>query len=479
MKFTKLYAFGCVLLVITLAGSVFAQPAVGGAGARVYQEQLRVELDSQDPADREIGFDAGGWFNYALFNYRDSTNRTRTLNQFQLRGWASFNYKNIHHAYFRGLLNWDRWANGDNPHIKHNDNTNFKETVERAWYAVDVDRLLGSEPGKDNPIDFRFKVGREYMTIGTAFTLAAPLDMVEFDLRVRDVKFRAMLGKTVSDFTNMDTSIAVADNQRRCMYGFELTYLGLPQHRPFAYYWAQSDHSGTNGYVPEANQRYDYSSRYFGIGSQGSIFLPRLNYSVEFVGETGSTYSFRSGDRKDDICAFGADLQLMYTFDTKMTPQVKFEYMWGSGDGDRAGSSSATFGGNKPGSKDKAFNAFGYRDTGIAFAPRVSNIHIWMLNGSFRPFEDSGNEFIKRMEIGSSVFFYAKDKGHGPISDPAANARSSKWLGWEWDVYCNWRITSDLSWTARYGIFQPGSSTYSGAGDGSRHFLYTGMSLSF
>ena len=46
-----------------------------------------------------------------------------------------------------------------------------------------------------------------------------------------------------------------------------------------------------------------------------------------------------------------------------------------------------SIGGNRAGTRDRAFNAFGFRDTGIALSPRVSNIHIYSAGGSFFPFE--------------------------------------------------------------------------------------------
>ena len=59
----------CVLILLaTTAGAI---PAAGQSleGIRVYDEQLRVQLDKQKV--RESGFDAGGWFNFAYMYYND------------------------------------------------------------------------------------------------------------------------------------------------------------------------------------------------------------------------------------------------------------------------------------------------------------------------------------------------------------------------------------------------------------------------
>jgi hypothetical protein len=167
---------------------------------------------------------------------------------------------------------------------------------------------------------------------------------------------------------------------------------------------------------------------------------------------------------------------LEYLLRVPTSPRVRFEYIYGSGDGDRMMSSSSTVGGNAPGTSDRAFNSFGFRDTGIAFAPFVSNIHIYTAGVRLFPLEKVHSIF-KKMEVGTNVFFYHRDKSNGPISDTTAN-RGSGWLGWEWDIYCNWRLTSDLAVTARYGMFRPGAGIGPNFNE-TRHFFYTGMTFSF
>ena len=44
------------------------------------------------------------------------------------------------------------------------------------------------------------------------------------------------------------------------------------------------------------------------------------------------------------------------------------------------------------------------------------------------------------------------------------------------DYYLNWRLTSDLSWTIRYGTFFPGSAY---TNEESRNFFLTGFTWSF
>lgn len=460
-----------VALAMAWAGTAAAQDA---DSLRIYEEELRVALDRQQPADREIGFDAGGWFNFALFHFKDwGALHQRTLRQYQLRGWASLNLKGVHKVYFRGLLEWDNWADGDHP--RGRGPTDFDESVERAWYEFDLGQLLRQVNGSPPPVGFRMKVGREFTTIGTGLTLSMPLDMLDFYVTVRDWQFRALLGMTDRNTPNIDWSDRVSGEMDRCFYGFEIKYSGLSSHRPFVYFLSNHDHTGTKWI--DAFQRYDYSSRYLGAGSVGTLFVPELSYRAEFVGEWGRTFSFGDFYNQDEICAYAGDLEIEYLFDVPTKPRVGFEYLFASGDSDRAWSTNSTVGGNRAGTRDTAFNAFGFRDTGVALAPRISNLHMYRTSVRFLPFENINVDILKKLEIGTAVYFYQRHKAKGPISDTTVTTEAP-WLGWEWDVFCNWRLTSDLSLSCRYGCFQPGGA-YEGQRDAPRHFFYSAVSLSF
>ena len=439
-------------------------------GRRVYNEQLRVALDEQAPEAREVGFDAGGWFNFAYFTYNDPPAGTdRTLRQYELRGWASASIEAVHRFYVRGLLRYDDWNAHTNPKAWEGDD--FQEHLERAWYQFDLGQMIRNQTGQAPATDLKVKVGREFATIGTAFVLSMPLDLVQMDLKVGEWEFMTLLGKAIHDSDNIDSSPFIATHQDRCFWGVQAAYNGFDRHRPFVYFLNNQDNSDPHPDDPD--QEYEYTSRYVGGGSTGSLFLPHLRYQAELVGEWGRTYSDGVRAGRDQIEAMALDALLEYLFPCRRHPKVSVEYVFASGDSDRQTSSSATVGGNRPDTDDHAFNAFGFRDTGIAFAPRVSNLHMYSLGASFFPLEEIA--LLEKMELGSKVFFFHKAASGGPISDAAAD-RDSRWLGWEWDVYCNWRITSDLTWTIRYGAFQPGEAF---TNDTCRQFLYTGVTFSF
>ncbi len=443
-------------------------------GRRIYEEQLRVRLDRQLADVREVGVDGGGWLNFVLFNYDDASARKhRTLRQYQLRGWASANYRGEHRAYVRALMGYDDWNSGQNPVERRGDEFTCLE-VERAWYEFNLERLLFNRTGQEPDVGLQVKVGRQFTEFGTGFALSMPLDAVQITGRVRDLEVTGLLGLTDHDSRNIDDSLAVYDHQQRCLWGVQLRWLGFDRHRPFAYYLHQNDHTEED--PVDTAQRFDYSSRYVGAGCEGSVLLPNLHYHVEAVGEFGRTYSDGVTDGpQDSICAMAVDALVEYiATETPTKPRVGFEYIWASGDDDRSISATSTAGGNTAGTRDYAFNAFGYRDTGLAFAPRMSNLHIYALNGSLFPLECV--DLFEKLEVGSKVFFYHKSADSGAISDATADNDAS-YVGWEWDLYCNWRITSDLSWTVRYGAFMPGAAF--GNQTDCRQFLLTSVTLSF
>ncbi len=445
--------------------------AQSAGGIRIYNEQLRVRLDERRPTDRETSFDAGGWLTFGLFYFDDTLGDRHTLRQYQGRAWASLNIENVHRFYIRGLYGYDDWNSGNNLKNYQGDEDTGPQ-IERAWYEFDLGRLLAGPIGRRPDFGAKIKVGREYVTIGTGLTLAMAVDAIQFELEPGNWRLRGLMAKSIESSINpVDTSGPVATHQNRCLWGAEIAYSGIDNHQPFVYYLLNSD--STSPHPSDPAQRYDYDSQYLGIGSSGTIFSPNLQYRAEVVGEWGTTYSNNTVDRRDDICAMAANLMFEYLFDVPTRPAVAFEYLYGSGDDDRLVSSSSTAGGNRRGTDDNAFNAFGFRDTGISFAPKISNIHIYSLGATCFPLENT--KLFEKFQFGTKVFFYHKAKAGGPISDTTA-VKSSKWLGWEWDIYADWRITSDVSWTIRYGVFQPGSAF---GNDNCRQFLLTAVTWSF
>ena len=425
-------------------------------------------MDQQSPEARQMAVDAGGWLNFAYFTYNDAAARKdRTLREYDLRVWASANVDDTHHLYVRGLTSYMDWNRGSNPFHRGDE---FQDpTVERAWYEFDLAGMTRAQH-KAPENDFKVKVGRDFMDIGTALVLATPLDMVRTTVELGNWEWMAFLGQPVPDEINIDQSPMVREHDDRCFWGTQVTYKGFADHKPFIYFLDNEDHQDHNA----TTQKFDYTSRYVGAGSTGSLILPNLKYQTELAGEWGHTYSWGATDKTDQIEAWAYDAMLEYYFKAPTHPKVMAEFLHASGDPDRDFSTTDTTGGNARGTHDNAFNAFGFRDTGIALAPAVSNLNAYITGASFFPLE--ANKFFRKMEVGAKLYWYQKD-ATGAISDPTAEDRG-RYIGWEGDVYIDWCITSDFTWTIRYGGFVPGS-TYSRGFQDCRNFLFTGITYSF
>ena len=132
-----------------------------------------------------------------------------------------------------------------------------------------------------------------------------------------------------------------------------------------------------------------------------------------------------------------------------------------------------TASGNLAGTDDDGFLAFGFVQTGFALFPRLSNIHIVRLGGSFWPLESV--DFFRYLEIGIYGYLYRKDESAAPISDPGSTQNDSD-VGREIDLLLRWRILSDVGVTVSYGVFLPGDAYLD---DESRDFIAAGMTYTF
>ena len=452
-----------IVVVAISAGQAIAQPAA----TRIYDEQLRVKLDQVDPEVREKDVDVGGWLNMAIFNYDDASARIeRQMRQYELRGWASLNLQGVHKAYVRGLANYDDWSG------QRHDESGTE--VERAWYQFDLGKLLQNQAGKVPPIGMRVKIGRDFMSIGTSLVLSTTLDMGKIEVTAGDWELMGFIGSTLRDSWNIDNSVVVANRQQRWLTGFEAAYRGFSQHRPFVYYMHNDDNTDPAAGSP--GQSYEYNSDYIGVGSTGTLLVSNLRYQVEGVAEMGKTYSAGRTSGQDRIQAWAVDALIEYLFvDCPTKPRIGFEYVFASGDSDRTGSPVATVGGNRAGTVDHGFGAFGFRDLGLALSPEISNIHVYAINASLFPLEHI--EMFEKMEVGTKLFFYSRAHGSAPISDPMTTSEANS-TGFEMDYFCNWRMTSDLALTVRYGVFYPGDA-YDGGDKSPRQFLYSGLVFSF
>jgi hypothetical protein len=439
---------------------------------RRIEEDIRSRFDRELPADQKVDIDYGGWYSFYLMDYDDSI-RERHFREHDTRLWGSASFdKGAHEFYARLKLQFLDWNHGDAYDCDEDDTVG--PNLDRGYYQFDLRQAMQAYEHEQLDWNFKFKIGRDYVQFGTGYALSTPMDHILMTADLGKVELQSLMGKGIHSEPDLDRSRPDSGSSDRCFWGGQATYTGIEQHRPFVYGFWNEDNKGTPRRV--LFQKFGYDSYYLGLGSTGEL-VQNLRYGTELVFEGGHSYGNRQFLGKDDIQAWAYDANVEYLSQRPYKPRIGTEYMFAEGDGDRFGSPSNSIGGNTRGD-DHSFNGFGWRDTGLSFAPRLSNVHIWRVGGAVLPFEPepAGQlDFLKKLEVGTDYFVYAKNHSFGAVSDPTAN-RHSGFLGWEMDYFVNWRITSDLSWTTRFGEFFPGASF---SEKNCRPFLLTGMTWSF
>lgn len=436
---------------------------------RVIEDRARLALDRELTTAEKFNLDVGGWLDSYILLFDDGVNSSRTLRQYNFRVYGGISLdRGVHQGYARMRTSYFDWNHGDS-YTPNEDDLNGPN-LERGWYQFDVRRAVKEYGKNDLPFDLRVKGGRDFVEIGTGYTIALPLDHIALTGEWQKFQTTFVYGRTPSSTGNIDRSRPVADHSDRRFWIIEERYKGFQNHEPFVYWAMQRDQTGED--PTDLLQNYEYNSQYVGFGSTGQL-IPNLRYSTEWVFERGQSYGDQRYMHRDEIKAWAFDNLLEYYFQHKMQPKLAFEYMFASGDPDRLGSPTNAVGGNRIDHTDNSFVGFGYRDTGLSFAPRLSNIHVWRLGGSFRPLPDV--RAAKNLELGTDWFLFAKHRDAAAISDPTANDPSG-YAGWEMDYYANYRITSDLSFTVRFGSFFPGHAFEDRT---TRTFLLSGVTWSF
>jgi hypothetical protein len=425
-------------------------------------------FDAEIAEAQRATFDWGGWYSFHVFVFDDGVESSRTLRRHDLRLWGrAVIDQGIHEIYLRGRTSWLDFNTGDS--YDGDDDPTDKPRMERAIYRFDLTKAMRDYQGRDLGADVNLTFGRDLVTLGTGLAMSTPLDHVAIDATYQDWQAFGFFGRTPGSLSDIDLTNGT-DETKRNMGGVQITYRGWERHRPFVYAMWQRDQNDYPA-IPLL-QEFGYDSFYAGAGSRGQIGRS-LTYQGEIVYEAGSGANFGWPSASNEIDAWAADVEFEYLFPGERTPRASIEYLFASGDSDRRTNPTGAIGGNRGDHVDDAFLGFGYRDTGISFAPEYTNLHMGRAGFSLFPWPKE--ELLRRLEVGTDWFLYYKHHRDGAASDPTAGKRSG-YLGFEMDYFANWRITNDLAWTARFGAFFPGDSF---SDQSTRTFAMIGVIWSF
>lgn len=296
----------------------------------------------------------------------------------------------------------------------------------------------------------RLIAGRKNFSVGSGTVLNGRGDGAEFDATYR--YFDIQIFSFYSGFIKKDSnpyglsSRDLSDGAKRLFCGgsFSFSYIN---NTLYAFGVYQKDKGKEYAGVKTL-----YDSQYYGAGIKGSPF-DFMDYSVEGIAEGGKSYT--AGGSKKNISAYAAVATMNAYFDAGSKPSLFLQYAFGSGDMDRQDGTSVP-NGNSRGS-DKNFLSFGTYNGGYALRPRLSNIHVFRIGGGIVPFASYQSPRFSRMYLNFRVNYYLKDKKEAPVNDGEATL-AEKNIGQGLDLSLRWKVFSDLSFFAQYGVFVPGTA---------------------
>ncbi|MCH2153773.1 MAG: alginate export family protein [Phycisphaerales bacterium] len=486
----SLMALIAIILTIVPADLAQAQGGLPGNSlevlTRLEDELSRNDIEYRLRASRgqtvgeRLTFDYGASLRFGIAGIDDAFGDTRTLLQYEADLFLAANLDGGHSFFGNLRFLYNDYPNGDS--FDGNNSELLYPIGNRYWYEFDLRSAHQAETGERLPYNINAKVGRMFLNWNTGVVFSNDAYALQLSADWEGLEFMGLIGRTArSGMYDFDISRPNYDGYtNRHLFGFRLDYEVDPIFKPFVSYFIQRDHNPDDERQATifGDTYYDYNSQYLSFGGSGTIG-PQLTYSLEIVRETGSTLSspfvppiFPVPQTQDSIDAWAGVLNVIYAMRDKSLTNFSFTAAMGTGDPDRL-STSSTYGGNRSGTTDRAFNSLGYIYTGLAYAPDLANLAMFRVGASTAIPID-----IKRpdaLRIGADVFFYNKlDRG----SATSGISGNSRWIGFEMDFRLDWRITSDVSANIRYGVFFPGSSI-SQPFNKERHFVYAGFSYAF
>lgn len=453
------------------------------------EQQYELRVNPALQLTERMLLEYGGRANFSFMAVDDTDQKTRILRQTTIQLYGDLNIDGAHRFFGRLQYQYRDFNSGDS-FDGDGDGTEWP-LGDRYWYRFDLSRAIEAYEGRRSDLDLTLQVGRQYVTWGSGLTLSNQLYALRGTVELDTFRLDGLAGTTPSSTViDFDSSRPSFDGDTdRLFIGGSITYTGLEDHSPYVFVLSQEDQNNENFTVifnptpaigDDFPTSFEYDSMYFGIGSTGKL-APRLLYSAEFVFETGRGLTDPT-DRasplgpapqtKEDVEAWAGILNLSYLFRDAHLSRLDVGAVFASGDDDRFFDTSTTFGGNLTGSKDRAFNAFGYVPSGLAFGTSISNLMMFRAGASTFPLREQ--ELFERLQVGAELYVFNKMNTDAPIDELTTDDR---FLGIEAGCFAAWRIFSDVAVNVRYSVFFPGTAITADGDE--RHFFFTGITYAF
>jgi hypothetical protein len=419
-------------------------------------------------------FDYGGSLAFSYLTLDQAGGNSVRLLQPEATVFGRLNIDGVHSVFARAQFTYRDFSDGDS--FDGRGDRWVQPFPDRYWYEFDLRRAMDVYQQTDIDHNVNIRVGRQFLDWGSGLAFSEALyaarPIFEFDKRNRA---ELLVGVTPNHTADFDSSRMNYDTKtERVYYGALLAHVFDGGDELYGFALGMDDHNNEDrsaeGGLTGVN--FERDSIYFGLGARGTIGQSWL-YLVEGVYQYGDSASdpLLGVQTIEDLRAWAARAQFTYVFRDENESRFQAELLIASGDSDRL-SNTNTVAGNTPGTDDNGFNSLGYAFTGVAFAPTLSNLVSVRAGLATMPLRS--DEDYRDLQLGCDLIVSFKYDSDAPIDEPTTH---NGFLGTEFDVYANWRISSDLAVTARYGVFFPGTAIPEP--DDIRNFFYVGVTLSF
>ncbi|MCE9618812.1 MAG: alginate export family protein [Planctomycetes bacterium] len=493
--------YACLIAGICLLATTRAWAQNVNAIANNIQRQL----DSEDaqyrqgyfretPISERLLLDAGGTFRYAYNMIQNSQSQSQYLTTPDLRLFLRAELDGTFRFFGRLRFLYNMWdANGARDLRPDSVEQGWQDPIgEIYWAEFDMAGLARSQSGNVNE-DFNLivKGGRNYIIWGQGLVLSNYMYALKAEMTIGDLGLEGMAALTANgqDTVDWDTSRPGYDSDTARLYsGLKIDWNGIPGHKPYLFGIWQTDNNGgqTNVLGTPAfpiPTTFDYNSGYVGGGSTGSIG-PDLVYRTEVAWEFGSTLTdsldptsptLARPQFETPISAFAGLAGLTYLMRDQGDTRFDLSVLAGSGDPNRL-DSATTFGGIAPGNTDHSFNSLGYVNTGFTLAPDPANLLCPSagLSTNLLP----SVSWARDLRLGLTGYLFMKIDNQAPINI-LTRPGGSNLIGGEIDTTLDWRLTSDINFNIRYGIFMPNTTVFFDNQSAIRQFFYVGVTFAF
>ncbi len=444
----------------------------------------RLTVPPDQPIAERLQLEFGGSARFGLVTSDNSASVTRVLRQSDATFHARAELDGAHRFFGRLRLLYNDFNSGDSFDGRGDE---LEEPIgDRYWYEFDSAGAEIARTGERPDTTVNIKGGRQYVLWGSGLALSNVLYAGLVDVGIGDIGLIGLAAATpptgTIDFDG--TRPGFDEDTRRNFFGGRIELRGMARHVPSVSFLAQRDENDLNtrifptpfGPILSVSK---YDSDYYTAASRGNLTESSF-YRVELIHQRGRarsssvdpTNGLPTPQTTESIDAWAGMLTLIQLFRNEADTRLEVEFAGGSGDADR-GHPSNTFLGNRSGTKDQAFNALGYINTGLALSPEISNL--LMLRVGVRHTVFDRRRGAGRLRAGLDGFLLAKAHPDAPLSVTTLPAH---FVGGEIDVSIDWRAAADLEINLRYGVFVPGEAIPDGQDD-LRHFFYLGAVCAF